>query len=318
MKSATYQREVNRHAKRVQKNIQYCDTCQPYDGGSSVWILGRPIEMDDLLRDCNVPHEKWDDVISNLHCPYCGNEDLGLASTIGIKHKFEIEFEKLRSLAIEKHSNAILRFHKLLLYTPMLALKDSLGRLLRKEIKKYDNTISLSGDVYRAKKNEGEKRKPKVARMRPKKGYAEEGRFNHAGQEHLYLCYHEYHAESEITYNLPKPSGKVWVQKFNVIVPIENILDLTYEYEDSAPSNSTTLLLALFYTHTLISTKRNKIRWKPDYLITRFLTDAAKDAGFNGIQYNSARHTGKNIVLFREFEKVKAVKRPYLYESSDD
>jgi hypothetical protein len=315
MKSTTHTKAIERYVKRVQKKIRYCDTCQPYDGGETVWIYGSATEMDDLLRDCNVPYEKWDEVMPGLHCPFCGNENLDLSSTIGVKEAYEIKFEKEREDAIEKHYKAIVRFHTLLTRTPMLALKDRLGRTLRKEIREYSSTFSLKGNVYRAKKNEGEKPRPLVSRMRPKRGYAEEGRFNHAGQPHLYLCFHEFHAESEVNYDLSKRE-KVWVQKFNVVSPIDNILDITYDYDGSQSKSA--LLMALFYSNTLVRTKRNKRRWKPDYLMTRFLMDVAKDAGFNGILYNSARHHGKNIVLFNQFEKIKAIKRPYLYEVTND
>ena len=40
--------------------------------------------------------------------------------------------------------------------------------------------------------------------------------------------------------------------------------------------------------------------WKPGYLVPRFVMDAAKLAGFEGIQYRSARaFESYNLVLFR-------------------
>ena len=40
--------------------------------------------------------------------------------------------------------------------------------------------------------------------------------------------------------------------------------------------------------------------WKPGYLVPRFVMDAAKLAGFEGIRYRSTRASdGENVVLFR-------------------
>jgi len=39
----------------VQPHVDYCITCQPYDGGEAIWVLGDECYMEDLLGDFDVP-----------------------------------------------------------------------------------------------------------------------------------------------------------------------------------------------------------------------------------------------------------------------
>ncbi|MFA5239936.1 MAG: RES domain-containing protein [Phycisphaerae bacterium] len=38
--------------------------------------------------------------------------------------------------------------------------------------------------------------------------------------------------------------------------------------------------------------------WKPQYFISRFISDCAKEQGFKGIVFNSRKHYERNLVLF--------------------
>ena len=302
-----------RYFKKVQKEIQFCDTCQPYDGGSSFWLMGKPIEMDDLFYKLNIPNEYWEDIIGNLVCPDCGNEEFGLASTVGIKHDYEIAFEKLLTDSIRKHKNDIVSFRKTLVSTPFLGLQHSIANTILDQLRSHPMpTVSISGDFYRALKIDVKTRYTK-RRMLPKKYFSSEGRFNHSGQYHLYMSRKEMTAFHEATYHADI-KDQAYVQKLTITNPITNVLDLSYDY-DNVNTDVPTLFVALFYTESLVRRKANKVAWKPDYLIPRFIMDCAKNAGYNGIKYNSARtHDGRNIVLFNNLKEVKPVGSPYLKE----
>lgn len=38
--------------------------------------------------------------------------------------------------------------------------------------------------------------------------------------------------------------------------------------------------------------------WRPQYFLTNFIADCAREAGFKGIIYSSSRSYGSNLVLF--------------------
>jgi hypothetical protein len=58
--------------------------------------------------------------------------------------------------------------------------------------------------------------------------------------------------------------------------------------------------------------------WKPGYLVPRFVMDAAKRAGFEGIRYRSARASeGQNLVLFRRDWPAECIGEPKRHEKRE-
>jgi len=127
----------------------------------------------------------------------------------------------------------------------------------------------------------------------PPKNIVKEGRYNHAGIPALYVgsdpdtCFYELR-------ETPCIIAEVKVTKYI------KILDLTNTYEHYP--NHSDLLNTLVYS-ALMSARQDDTGWyKPRYIFTRFISDCAKSAGFDAIQYPSTRKNGENynIVLLNQ------------------
>ncbi len=217
--------------------------------------------------------------------------------------------------AKERYGIGIVRLEKLLLRAPMLAMTDPLAKKIKKEMEaKSVRRIELSGSFYRARPAENGKSFTAREMTAPPLGWPNEGRFNHAGQNHLYLSTDEPTCIREVLDTTPE-DGEICCIKWKLVNPVKNVLDLSYNWKDLGPSAST-LLVALNSMRALERRHRNNRNWKPDYVLTRLIMDCAKETGFAGIMYNSVKSEGKNIVLFDPTTKLKVLKKPYCVDAS--
>jgi len=289
--------------KKVQEQIEYCYNCQPYDEGEPVWIHGDRTELGELLYDFDVPKVLYDTFARNLVCKWCGTSEFESYSEIGLKTKYEIELDKHLELAKRKYGQPLSEFKSLIIKHPFLSLESKIARDIKKEIEvKRLPTDTASDDFYRCRKVEDDKAFETKDLMLAPVGVPQEGRFNHSGQSHLYLSKEKETAKAEILGDIEN-ARLVWVQKVNIKKPIDNILDLTFDWSMMTVSTNA-LLIALHVARHISCTEDNDGNWKPDYFITRFIMDCAKKAGYNGIKYNSTRSYGDNIVLFNDFSEI--------------
>jgi len=195
----------------------------------------------------------------------------------------------------------------------MMAMIDPLAKKIKREMEaKSVRRITLRGDFYRARPVEIHNIYAAREMTAPPLGFPNEGRFNHSGQNHLYLSTNEETCVKEVLDQL-QDGWHICCIKWRLMHPVRNVLDLSYNWQDFGPSAST-LLVALNATRALERRYRNNLNWKPDYVLTRMIMDIAKETGFSGILYNSVRSDGKNVVLFDPTTKLKVLKRPYCVE----
>jgi hypothetical protein len=217
--------------------------------------------------------------------------------------------------AKDKYGKSIIELEKLLLRAPMLAMTDPLAKKIKREMEARSvRRIELKGVFYRARPVEKGHIFSTREMTAPPLGWPNEGRFNHSGQNHLYLSTDEETCVKEVLDGLPE-KGEVCCIKWKLVHPTKNVLDLSYDWKDLGPSAST-LLVALNAMRALERRHRNNLNWKPDYVLTRMIMDCAKESGFSGIQYNSVKSHGKNIVLFNPKTKLKVMKSPYCVDPS--
>ncbi|MGB0891953.1 MAG: RES family NAD+ phosphorylase [Flavobacteriaceae bacterium] len=285
------------YRKKVQSKINYCSYCQPYDGGEFVWIFGDQIELDELMDSLNIDEKHRENIYWHLGCPNCGNSEFDACSLVGLKTKFEIEIENHIDKALKLFGKKIKKFNEELELAPFLAYKNSFGKQIYKEIK--DNTLPIisAGGVYFRSRSVTSSEVFDAERMKNAPlGKPLDGRFNHSGQSHLYLANDKETAIREVASN-DKPF-LVWIQKFLIKKTVDKILDLSFDWDFLTPSTSI-LLLSMKLTNSLIRSDRNNENWKPDYYLTRYIMDCAKELGYNGIKYNSAKeYRSYNLVLF--------------------
>ena len=112
----------------------------------------------------------------------------------------------------------------------------------------------------------------------------------------------------------------MWTQEFK-IEPCAKMLDVSTSIEgDSSPPEvrKIEVALALVMMGALDGYVDRKRAWKPGYLVPRFVMDAAKLAGFEGIRYRSARaYDGENLVLFRRDWPAKCVGDSHRHEEEE-
>lgn len=298
---------------KVQNDIHYCLNCQARDSGDWIWVMGHKYELNQLLNDHKVPEKSIDKIVAHLSCPYCGTELNDRYDEIGLEDIGDIMINSHLNEAKKKYGKSINEFHQNIKNYPTLALQSSLAKKIFKEIKdKKLPTCSIEGQWFRARTLSDSKVLTAKDFLAPPIGKPQEGRFNHSGQSHFYIADSE---ETSIAECLPenKPS-LLWMQEFE-INKIENILDLSYDWNNLGPSTST-LLVALHDSKILEQSEENKEMWKPEYNITRFIMDSAKQNGFVGIKYNSVKSIcGNNVVLFNfKKEIIKKYGKPRVIE----
>ena len=301
-----------RYLKKVQKNIHYCSYDQSYDEGEVVWIFGDKTELTELLYDCNVPEKYWDNVISHLVCPGCGHSNFETGEIVGLQTNYDKEIQKHLNDADKKYGKQINAFEKHLEDNPMLGFQHKFGRKLFNEIKDGAMpTISISGDFYRARKVQSSEVLTSKKMHNAPKGKPTEGRFNHSGQSYFYIANEKETALREVA--TTESPLLVWCQRFEIMNPVDRILDLTFDWTELYLSTST-LLLSLKMNDAIDRKKGNSDFWRPDYFLTRYIMDCAKSENYNGIKYNSTKaHSGYNLVLFYpKNTDIKAKGKPYI------
>lgn len=299
-----------RYRDKVQSLIEYCSYCQPYDDGEVVWIMGDRIELCELLYECNVPEKVWDKLVKRLHCSHCGNSSFDLCSEIGMKDKFEKEVEENVNKANKLYGNEVRELEQLLESYPLLAYKHKFAKKIYEEIKGNKlPIITVQGTYYRARKVESSEVITTKKMCNPPLGKSTEGRFNHAGQSHLYLANEKITAIKEVASN--EESILVWCQKYELSESINDIIDLSFDWAKLTPSTST-LLISLKMNNAISRYDRNKDNWKPDYCLTRYIMDCAKSLGFNGIKYNSIKdeYSYDLVLFYPDRVKVKHIGNP--------
>ncbi len=300
-------KKEEKYLKKVQCKIEYCLYCQPYDEGEAVWIYGKRTELDDLFYDLNIPAEHWTNIMEHLVCPYCQHTGFSLGIDVGLKTKFEKEVDAHMDEVYNLYGSQVQEFEDFIEKYPLLAFKNKLAKRIHKELEeKKLPVIEIIGNFFRARKADSSEVLQKDKMLNPPMGKPTEGRFNHAGQSHLYLANTKPTAIKEVLSD--EGSHLVWVQEFEILEKVNNILDLSFEWDVLTPSTST-LLLSLKVYNSIGRNDRNKENWRPDYYLTRFIMDCAKSLGYNGIKYNSTKESCDfDVVLFYP-EQIKVTQK---------
>lgn len=125
----------------------------------------------------------------------------------------------------------------------------------------------------------------------PPAKHVQEGRYNHAGHSVLYLGSDPETCHAELRH---APS---LIAEFELLVEIRT-LDLIDPYvRDNGKFEDADLLNCLVYS-ALVSARQEDDGWhRPHYVVSRFVADCARAAGFDAIRYPSTRRFGSNFNL---------------------
>jgi hypothetical protein len=234
--------------------------------------------------------EQFNKCIQMVGCPRCGAE---------LKHNiwpYDLPFDVIDDFEYE-----IAELAEIAQKTPFLLLEYPFAKDVYETIKAISkNTISnnISLKLYRARAKDTLQSRDEYEFDFPPQNIVTEGRYNHAGLPVLYLasdpdtCFHEMRRQ-------PSVIAEIELTKKLKILNLANI-------DESHPEHSD-LLSTLIYS-SLMSSPQNDSGWyKPKYIFSRFISDCAKFAGFDAIQYPSTRASSGcyNIVLFDEKFSLK-------------
>jgi len=306
--------EVHKYREEVQEQVGYCVTCQPYDGGDYVWVLGDEIEIDNLLQDLEVPEHLWQEVLDGVYCGNCGNS-VELGDVVGTKTAEERAWEALHKRWAKELRPEFDEFQAHLERWPYLGVNHALGKKIAHSIPNFSRTEIRNQDWFRA-------RLPDKGRLftaeditppDPELMAIPEGRYNHFGQQVFYLAANE---DAAMLETLQGEGGVAWVQKF-LVSKADNILDLQPDWFSSPPLDSDLLGYGLIFGGHLEREVERLRGWKPEYFVPRFVADCARFAGFDGIKFSGVRSWASNLVLFKwESETVVPKDAPRILQIS--
>ncbi|MGF7060387.1 RES family NAD+ phosphorylase [Brassicibacter mesophilus] len=286
-----------KYLEEVQEQVKYCVTCQPYDGGDYIWILGEETTLEDIFEEFEVPEIFRDRIAPYIFCNNCGARNFERYDIVGKEDRFDRETKKKIEQAEKTYGKLINSFEKHLELYPTLGHAHSLGKKIYREITSGNiRTAKLNGLWYRGRIVSESKVYDCTDLNPPPFNKASDGRYNHAGQSVLYIGNSKDTVVSEVLEDDTKPS-LIWLQNYE-ISKVDNILDLRSDWNSLVSSESIVVLAIL--TSRLMEKKvtDRKNRWKPEYFITRYVADCARLAEYKGIMYNSTRSYGENVALF--------------------
>lgn len=294
----TRDERIDEFASAIQREIVSCPNEQSWEDGEIVcWIFGCSTDLGDLLMNHRVPDELREEVVSRLRCPRC-ESPLETRQEVGTKYAFEKQHEATVRQALRKHGERLSDFYGFLHKAPMLGATHPFGKRIIRELREAPRVSLSKSHWFRAKADKEHGFGPAPAEK------VADQRYNSSGQARWYLADNAEAAVAEVA-----PDGKAWVQGFDV-GRLDGLLDLRPwradddralgDEGDYRPPHGL-LVVSLVYGDllTLRSYGEDKGRqWKPEYLVTRFVAEAATAAGFTGILCGSVRYPGENLVVF--------------------
>ncbi len=288
---------AERYRQRVQALVKYCPTCQPYDGGEYVWIWGQETTLEEIFYDIKVPEKHWEDIAAHIACDNCGASGFEPWDTVGTEDRYDVLRKMHLRKSEQKYGKQVDKLQEHLEKYPFLTLNAPLGRTIYREItQNTPPTCSIQGTWYRTRPVEDSKIYQLEDMKAPPIGRAGDGRYNHAGQSILYLA-EDLETSMREAVNDLEDAAMVWTQAYG-LENIPNILDLTNDWNNYAPSTSAAIVALLSSRILCRKVLDRESKWKPEYFVTRYIADCARLAKFNGIKYDSTRGYGTNIVLF--------------------
>lgn len=207
----------------VQGTVAYCATCQPYDTGECVWILGVETDWNDILDNCDVAEKYRERVAGQIACPRCG-ASLDITCPVGVKSAQELAVEELWNRWYEEYHYRFDEFYEFLEKHPYLGLAHELGAELHERVESLPQCTLKDEVWYRARRVNRSKLLTVRDMYPPDPAEVEipEGRYNHFGQCVFYLAEEKEGAAQEA---LGDEGGLAWVQAFR-LRKIKRILDL--------------------------------------------------------------------------------------------
>lgn len=245
--------------------------------------------------------EEFDILIQTVHCARCNAPlkygiwayDLPFLGDIDT-FDFECRIEEITSLSQR---------------TPFLLLKNEFASQIHDVL--YDlsaeaKLIKIEKPLYRARiSTQIDKLCYSKFKVAPKDVIGE-GRYNHAGEQVLYLASDMKTCYNEVRKNL------CYIAECNINQPIK-ILDLTEPYESH--KEHADILNALIFSALMSKRISTEGYNKPAYIFSRYIADCAKSANFDAIKYPSTKsiQDNYNLVIINDNIFTNSIEYTNLY-----
>lgn len=279
--------------KGFSADIACCDHC--YEDFLSMWphadyaddcyFQTRRIDLDwfysaGYLKD-QYSKAEFDNYIAQISCPRCGNPLGGNIWAYNLPFNVSRDFEK-----------TILQVSALGRLTPFLLLEHGFCQevlLSLRDLSKVVASAPCDVSLFRARRIISTDLPQLIDTFDfPPARFVQEGRYNHAGNPVLYLGSDKETCQAELL------NSPCLVLEFELL-PAIRILDLTDPF--NAHEAHADLLNTLVYSALVSAKQSNEGLHKPHYIVSRFVADCARAAGFDAIKYPSTRRTAKNFNL---------------------
>ncbi len=296
------------YLESAQREIAFCQSCQPTENGRRVWRFGLPLKISELLRRLGVPADDHEFLAESLECNNCGTL-LNLATTIGVKSQSERDWERLWRKWEAQFANRFRDLHDFLAEYPALGLQHRLGRQLFKALGELPRMEIGRASLYCARPvTHGRPRTSEE--FNPITPSSRTGCHHHAGQQVYLLADSEAGAAREI---LTGEEKIVWLQKIQ-LVRCKGILDLPCMLAEASSPLAAPLIYGLCYRGAM-KPAEIEMAEVTVCLVSRFLADCARLHGFNGIRTKSQKHHANNLILFSWPADVLAPQgEPHLFD----
>ncbi|MEM1098098.1 MAG: RES domain-containing protein, partial [Planctomycetota bacterium] len=274
----------------------------------AVWVQGNQMSMDDFLRDRDVPDELHDEVAGMLQCSNCGSE-LDITCEVGPKCESEKAADERWAEWTTEYEPKLQDFFDWLAKYPYLGSSHPIGKEILDNIGGFPEAKNMEREWWRARPVRSSKLVTPSEMGPPPEPPASEGRYSHHGQQVFYLASTREAAVSEV---LDVGESLAWVQKFG-LQELGKILDLRapMAWDDFGDSSIPLIAVGLNWSraHTLPDDPDSE--WKPQYFLPRYIADCARSTGFTGIEFDSRRHYGTNLVLLDwDDEQIQTIGEP--------
>lgn len=298
------------HLESAQREIAFCQYCQPTEAGRRVWRYGLPLKISELLYRLGVPESDHEFVAESLECNNCGTL-LNLAATIGVKSQGEREWEQLWRKWEAQFAPRFRDFHDFLADYPSLGLQHRLGRQFFKALGDLPRHEIAPATFYAARPVTSGAPLKSEAFMAPA---LHANFYYHAGQQVYLLTDSEAGAVREI---LGRGEKIAWLQKFQ-LARSKGVLDLARMLAEGSSPLAAPLIYGLCY-HGESGASDNRAKLNQTLgLVPRFLADCCRMHGFHGLRTKSLKHYANNLILFAWPADVLAPEgEPYLFDARE-
>jgi len=282
---------LEHHLERAQREIAFCQNCQPTENGKRVWRLGIPVKMSELLAKLKIPPADLEYVAESLECNNC-SAMLDLTATVGLRSRSERELEQYWRKWETQYANRFRDFDDFLVEYPALGIQHRLGQQLFKALGELPRR-EIGATFYYSARKMASSLAPTAEDFNPPPCPPAGGQHHSAGQQAYVLMESDAGGAREV---LTGEEKVVWVQKFQC-TRCKGILDLSRQLAESPSPLIEHFIYGLCYRGAL----RAGESFNSDasaYRVARFLTDCARLHGFTGIRTKSAKHHANKLVLF--------------------